>query len=128
MSDLLGTKKKKDTKVHSKVIIQTVDHLQLKSLPKTAGKAKKEDILTPAYQDVSPEVLFLRKERDGQQRVKIKAFHQQPEETGHDKILEEHHHYFAANLQINTGHKEHKSHMDLVRLYIMWIYIEQEQY
>lgn len=63
-----------------------------------AGTAQKEDILTPADQDICPEVLPLGEERDGQEGVKIKTFHQQPEETGHDTILEEHNHHFAANL------------------------------
>lgn len=63
-----------------------------------AEKARKEDILTPADQDVCPEVLPLREERDGQEGVKIKTFHQQPEEAGHDTVLEEHNHHFAANL------------------------------
>lgn len=63
-----------------------------------AGTARKEDILTPADQDICPEVLPLGEEGDGQEGVKIKTFHQQPEETGHDTILEEHNHHFAANL------------------------------
>lgn len=63
-----------------------------------AGMARKKDILTPADEDVCPEVLPLREERDGQEGVKIKTFHQEPEETGHDTILEEHNHHFAANL------------------------------
>lgn len=66
---------------------------------------KKEEVLTPANQDVSPEVLSLGEERDCQQCVKIKAFHQQPEETGHNTVLEEHNHHFAANLEVDTGHK-----------------------
>lgn len=37
--------------------------------------------------------------------MKIKAFHQQPEETGHNTVLEEHNHHFAANLEVDTGHK-----------------------
>lgn len=61
-------------------------------------EAGKEDILTPADQDVRPEVLSLREEGDGQEGVKIKTFHQQPEEIGHDAVLEEHNHHFAANL------------------------------
>lgn len=61
-------------------------------------RAQQEDILTPADQSVCPEVLPLREERDGQEGVEIKTFHQQPEETGHDTILEEHYHHFAANL------------------------------
>lgn len=60
---------------------------------------RKEDILTPANQDVCPEVLPLREERDGQEGVEIKTFHQQPKETGHDAVLEEHNHHFAANLE-----------------------------
>lgn len=35
--------------------------------------------------------------------MKIKAFHQQPEETGHNTVLEEHNHHFAANLEVDTG-------------------------
>lgn len=68
-------------------------------------KAYKEGVLTPADQNVSPEVLPLREERNSQQCVKIKAFHQQPEETGHNTVLEEHNHYFAANLSMDTRHK-----------------------
>lgn len=50
----------------TKDITQTVDNLQLKSLPRAVGKAYKEDNLTPANQNVCPEVLPLREERDGQ--------------------------------------------------------------
>lgn len=60
------------------------------------------EILTPANQDVGPEVLPLGEEGDGQQRVKIKAFHQEPEEAGHYTVLEEHHHNFAANLHVEA--------------------------
>lgn len=61
-------------------------------------KACEEGVLTPADQDVSPEVFPLGEERDGQQSVQIETFHQQPEEAGHDAVLEEHDHHFAADL------------------------------
>lgn len=64
--------------------------------------------LTPADHNVSPEVLPLGEERDSQQCVKIEAFHQQPEEAGHDAVLEEHNHCFAANLA-NTEQKKKKT-------------------
>lgn len=57
-----------------------------------------ESILTPANQNVDPEVFPLREERDGQQGMKIKSLHQQPEETGHYTVLEENNHGLAANL------------------------------
>lgn len=67
-----------------------------------AEKVFKKGILTPADKDVSPKVLPLGEERDGQQCVEIKAFDQQPEETGHYTVLEEHNHYLAANLLRDT--------------------------
>lgn len=54
---------------------------------------------TPANQDVPPEVLPLRKEGDDQQGVKIQPFHQEPEEVGHDTVLEKNHHGLAAYLE-----------------------------
>lgn len=36
--------------------------------------------------------------------MKVEAFDQQPEETGHDAVLEEHNRHFAANLVIDTMH------------------------
>jgi len=59
-------------------------------------------ILTPTNQNIGPEVLPLGEKRHSQQRVKIKALHQQPEETGHYTVLEEHNHCFAANLAMDT--------------------------
>lgn len=63
---------------------------------------KKQDFLTPADQNISPEVLPLGEEGNGQQCMQIKAFHQQPEETGHYTVLEKHNHCFAANLAMDT--------------------------
>lgn len=71
--------------------------------PSVPGGYKRKtfsETLTPANQDVGPEVFPLREEGDGQQRVKVEAFHQQPEEAGHYTVLEEHHHNFAANLHV----------------------------
>lgn len=55
-------------------------------------------VLTPANQNVRPEVLPLREERHCQKSMEIKAFDQEPEETGHYAVLEEDHHGFAAHL------------------------------
>lgn len=54
---------------------------------------------TPTNQDVPPEVFLLREEGNSEQSVQIEPLHQEPEETRHDAILEEHHHYLAAHLQ-----------------------------
>lgn len=54
--------------------------------------------LTPADEDEPPEVLPVREEGDSEERVEVKTFHQQPKETGHDAILEEHDRSLAANL------------------------------
>lgn len=53
---------------------------------------------TPSNQDVPPEVLPLRKERNSQQGVKVESLNQQPEEACHDAVLEENHHGLAAHL------------------------------
>ena len=43
---------------------------------------------TPADEYVPPEVLPLGEEGDGEQGVQVEALHQQPEEVGHDTVLE----------------------------------------
>lgn len=82
-----------------------------------AQKIKQEEIkggggfLTPADQNVSPEVFPLGEERHGQQRVKIKTLHQEPEETGHNTVLEEHNHRFAADLTVDTKETIYSFHI-----------------
>lgn len=62
-----------------------------------------EKMHTPANQDVPPKVFPFWKEGDDQQGVKIQPLHQEPEEIGHDTVLEENHHGFAAYLEEKKG-------------------------
>lgn len=55
--------------------------------------------LTPANQDVPPEVFPLGDEGQGQQGLQIHALHQQPEVIGQDAELEESHGRLARRLE-----------------------------
>lgn len=59
--------------------------------------------LTPADEHVKDEVPVLR-EDDDQQRVEVQTLHQQPEEVGHDEVLEKHQTDFTSRLR-NTKAK-----------------------
>jgi lipoate-protein ligase A len=52
--------------------------------------------LTPAYAQIKPEDALLRENREGQQRVQVHAFHQQPVVIGRHAVLHEQEHQTAA--------------------------------
>lgn len=53
---------------------------------------------TPADKQVDDEVAVLR-EDDDEQGVEVQALHQQPEEVGHDEVLEKHQAGFTSHLE-----------------------------
>lgn len=53
---------------------------------------------TPSEGNKSLEALPFREEGDDEERVKVKAFHQQPGVVGHDAVLEESHDQLTAHL------------------------------
>lgn len=55
--------------------------------------------LTPSNYGVPVEVAPLRKEGLHQQREQIETLDEEPEVVGHDAVMEENHHCFAAHLQ-----------------------------
>ena len=54
--------------------------------------------LTPADEHVDDKVSVFG-EDDDEQRVEVQALHQQPEEVGHDEVLEEHQAGFTPHLK-----------------------------
>ena len=61
-------------------------------------------LLTPANQDVPPEVFPLWDESEGQQGLQVHALHQQPEVIGQDAELEESHSWLARCLETTQQH------------------------
>ncbi len=59
---------------------------------------------TPADEHVDDKVSILR-EDDNKQSVKVETLHQQPEEVGHDEVLEKHQTGFTSHLK-NTKVKD----------------------
>lgn len=58
---------------------------------------KTKSLLAPADEHVDDEMLVFR-EDDDQQGVEVEPLHQQPEEVGHDEILEKHQAGFTPHL------------------------------
>lgn len=59
---------------------------------------------TPADEHVDDKVPVLR-EDDDEQRVEVQTLHQQPEEVGHDEVLEKHQTGFTSHLKIHKGQR-----------------------
>lgn len=63
--------------------------------------------LTPADEHINGKMSVLR-EDDDKQSVQVQALHQQPEEVGHDEVLEKHQAGFAPNLRNTKVKHRHR--------------------
>lgn len=77
--------------------MKNMDLTKSVELHSQSSRLIKKELLTPTNEHVDNKVSVFWKD-DDQQRVEVQTFHQQPEEVGHDEVLEKHQAGFTSQL------------------------------